>query len=73
MWSSAESRREQAPTIREMSSLIAQRDFAKRFEQGKLSFSGERLNASHRNRIGEQRTRLDVAGDFRRRLLAKVC
>ena len=32
-----------APTIGEVSSRIAQRDFAKRFERGKLSFTGDVL------------------------------
>ncbi len=31
------------PTTGEMSSRIAQRDFAKRFERGKLSFTGDVL------------------------------
>ena len=36
-------RREKAPTMGEMSSRIAQRDFAKRFGRGKLSFTGDVL------------------------------
>jgi hypothetical protein len=32
-----------APTMGEMTSRIAQRDFAKRFERGKLSFTGDGL------------------------------
>ena len=33
----------EAPTMGEMSSRIAQRDFAKRFERGKLTFTGDVL------------------------------
>jgi hypothetical protein len=33
----------EAPTMGEMSSDIAQRDFAKRFERGKLGFTGDVL------------------------------
>jgi hypothetical protein len=36
-------RREKAPTMGEMSSRVDQRDFAKRFERGKLSFTGDVL------------------------------
>jgi hypothetical protein len=36
-------RREKVPTMGEMSSRIAQRDFAKRLERGKLSFTGDVL------------------------------
>jgi hypothetical protein len=43
-WGSTErARREKTPTVEEMSSRIAQRDFAKRFERGKLSFTGDVL------------------------------
>jgi hypothetical protein len=43
-WGSTEiGRREKKPTMGEMSSRIAQRDFAKRFERGKLSFTGDVL------------------------------
>jgi hypothetical protein len=34
---------ESAPTMGEISSRIAQRDFAKRFERGKLTFTGDVL------------------------------
>jgi hypothetical protein len=36
-------RRKTAPTMGEISSRIARRDFAKRFERGKLSFTGDVL------------------------------
>jgi hypothetical protein len=43
-WGSTErGHREKAPTMGEMSSHIAQRDFAKRFERGKLNFTGDVL------------------------------
>jgi hypothetical protein len=44
MWGYTErGRREKAPTMGEMSSRIAQGDFAKRFECGELSFTGDGL------------------------------
>jgi len=43
-WSSTErGRREEAPTMGEISSCLTQRDFAKRFERGKLSFTADVL------------------------------
>jgi hypothetical protein len=44
VWGSTErGRREKAPTMEVISSRIAQRDFAKRFGRGKLSFTGDVL------------------------------
>ena len=43
-WGSTErGRREKVPTMGEMSSRIAQRDFAERVERGKLRFTGDVL------------------------------
>src|ERR1019366_1407540 len=65
MWGSTERGcREKASTVGEMSSRIAQRDFGKRFERGKLTFTGDVLQvisvSGRQQKFGKLLKRLTV-------------